>query len=143
MDVSLGKLFVIDYTPISCPRHTWNLSVRPIAECPYYLSLKNDDAHKYHDYMELWERRTQGVKALFPYEGYFLRLFREIKADGGYVLARAAKPMTIYRGTEWLEDGHRRAAILYALFGPDHKVPVAVSARNLPEDLDLCKNPCA
>ena len=142
MNTQVGQLEVILYVPILCPRHRWDLSVRSVLECPYYLCLKNDDRSIYDTYMDVWSKRCHDVKRKRPYD-YFMEQVDGMRRDGGYRSDKAGtEPMRIYKGTRWLLDGHHRAAILCALFGPQTVVPVHESDEELPKDLDQCKNPC-
>lgn len=143
----MGQLEVIVYIPIDCSRHPWALSVRPVMECPYYLCLKNDDRSIYDAYIDLISKRhseakNPEAKSQYSYD-YFVKLVEGIRQDGGYKSDKAGSaPMRIFKGTRWLEDGHHRAAIICALFGPTTLVPVKEVDKALPEDLDLCANPC-
>ena len=142
-EIAVGELKVIAYVPIQCPQHVWKLTVLPVTECAYYRCVKNDDAQAYHDYMDLWAKRNAEMKHKYPYSEYFLKLVKEIREARGYDPAKSAKqPIKIFKGTRWLEEGHHRAAIICALFGPEANVSVEVSSSNLPNDLDLCSNPC-
>lgn len=142
MEIPVGELEVIIYVPVRCAKHQWNLSVRPVTECPYYRCVKENDEAVYADYMSLWAKRTPGVIAQYPY-GQFRELVEEITIDGGYVSEKASgEPMRIYKGTKWLEDGHHRAAIICALFGPNVRIPVTEVDKPRPNDIDQCSNPC-
>jgi len=148
MDIPVGQLEVIVYIHVECskagPGHSegWDLTVTPVMECPYYLSVRNDDEQIYRNYMNLWAKRDANEAAKYPY-CKFKTLVEGIKADGGYKQCKAtAEPMKVYKGTNWLEDGHHRAAIICALFGPEHVVSVGESSSALPTDLNQCSNPC-
>lgn len=142
MDTQVGELEVILYIPIRCSRHLWDLSVRPVMECPYYLCIKNKDRSIYDTYMDLWSKRDPVMKTNRPYD-HFMEQVNGMLRDGGYRSDRAGtEPMRIYKGKRWLLDGHHRAAILCALFGPRTVVAVQESDEELPKDLDQCKNPC-
>ena len=112
-------------------------------KCPYYLCLKNDDRSIYDTYMDLWSKRDPDVKRNRPYD-HFMRQVEGMLLDWGYRSQRAAgtEPMRIYEGKRWLLDGHHRAAIICALFGPTTVVPVQEFEEGPPQDLDQCKNPC-
>jgi hypothetical protein len=142
MDIQVGQLEVILYIPIQCSKHPWDLSVRSVMECPYYLCLKSGDRSIYDTYMDLWSGRCPDVKRNRPYD-HFMRQVDGILRDGGYRSDEAGtEPMRIYKGTRWLLDGHHRAGIICALFGPTTAVPVQEVDEELPRDLDQCKNPC-
>jgi hypothetical protein len=142
MDIPVGQLEVIIYIPTRCSRHPWDLSVRPVMECPYYLCLKNEDRSIYDTYMDLMSKRHPDAKSQRPYD-HFMTQVDGIRRDGGYKSDKAGtEPMRIYKGTRWLLDGHHRAAIICALFGPTKEVPVEECDRALPADLHQCANPC-
>ena len=142
MDIQVDQLEVILYIPIQCSKHPWDLSVRSVMECPYYLCLKNGDRSIYDTYMDLWSKREPDVKRNRPHD-HFMRQVDGMLRDGGYRSDKAGtEPMRIFRGTRWLLDGHHRAAIICALFGPTTVVPVQEFDRGLPQDLNQCKNPC-
>ena len=142
MDIQVGQLEVIVYIPIRCSKHPWDLSVRSVMECPYYLCLKNEDRSSYDTYMDLIWKRPEARSQCRPYDD-FMRQVDGIRQDGGYRSDKAAnEPMTIYKGTRWLKDGHHRAAVICALFDPMTEVPVEEFDGEWPPDLDQCANPC-
>ena len=144
--IPVGKLQVATYIPIRCKKHCWCLSVQPVIECPYFLCVKNGDRSAYDTYMDLWAKRTPAVKHEHPYDD-FLKLVERIRLDGDYKPEKA-QPMTLHKGTSLqytghlLQDGHHRAAIICALFGPGKEVPVEEDGSEPPKDLYLCDNPC-
>jgi hypothetical protein len=141
MDIPVGQLQVIIYIPIRCPKHRWDLSVRSVKECPYYLCIKNGDRTVYDTYMDLISKRPEAKSQCRPYDD-FMRFVEGIRQDGGYRSDKAARdPMRIYKGTMWLLDGHHRVAVICALFGPRKEVPVKEIDEALPADLDQCANP--
>ncbi len=143
LKIAVGELTVSDYISVNCPKHTWDLAEVPITNCPYYLCLAHNNERAYHDYMALWAKRHPKVIADYPYEGYFMPLVAQIRADGGYVEAKGEKqPMWVWKRTMWLGDGHRRAAILCALLGKEYVVSVIESDRQPPTDHNQCSNPC-
>lgn len=147
MDIQVDQLEVTVYIPIECSKHLWDLSVLPVMNCPYYLCLKNDDRSIYDKYMDLISKRhpeakNPEAKSKYSYD-YFMGLVEGIRRDGSYKSDKAgSEPMRIFKGTSWLLDGHHRAAIICALFGPTTVVPVKEVDDARPEDLDLCANPC-
>jgi hypothetical protein len=143
MEIPVGQLEVIVYVPVECPTHPddgWALGILPVAQCAYYQSAKTGNEQPYDEYMNAMERRHPNAKAEYPYQK-FKELVDEIRADGGYRCDRVG-PVAVYKGTMWVEDGHHRAAIICALFGPDYQVPVTVSGSDLPTDVGRRCNRC-
>lgn len=148
MQIAVEDLKVIAYTPVTCPDHTWNLTAIPVDACAYYQCVKHGDPSKYDQYMDLWERymdlwerRTPGQKAKLPYSDFSL-MVESIRSHGMYRPEKFSDPLEVYAGTTVLSDGHHRAAIVMALFGPGQALEVRTSTDRYPMDLDLCKNPC-
>jgi hypothetical protein len=137
----VGDLQVAGYTKIVCPHdppHTWNLCMIPVADCAYYHCVRTGDRKFFDDYIDLRALRTPSEKTHRTYEK-FLELVGRVKNAGGYRRELAgAEPMRVHIGTKCLYDGHHRAGIVCALFGPDTIVPVEEGPDTYPKDLDLC-----
>jgi hypothetical protein len=137
MEIAVGRLKVIMYVPIQCSKHTWNLTIKPIQGCPYYRCIINNDASIYNAYMALWAKRTPTITMERPYSD-FISLFDSIQARG-YIPER---PVTVYQDVACLEDGHHRASIICALYGPEYKLHIEVLKKAVPCDIEQCSNPC-
>lgn len=140
MEIAVGHLKVIMYVPIQCSKHTWNLTIKPIQECPYYRCIINNDASLYDGYIALWAKRDPVVMTKHPYV-QFISLLNNIKTKG-YTADEKEDAISVYHDTTCLEDGHHRAAIICALYGPEHRLNVDVLDDELPCDIDQCANPC-
>jgi len=139
MEIAVGCLKVIIYVPIQCPKHAWSLSIKPIQGSPYCQCVITGDESIYHSYMALWAKRTPAVTAEYPYER-FSCLVNSIRTRG--YQPDEKYPLRVYRNTNCLEDGHHRAAIVYALCEPGYKLHVEILDQDVPRDLDQCFNPC-
>jgi hypothetical protein len=140
-EIRVADLRVVEYTKIACPHnppHTWNLHEIPVTDCAYYLCAKTGDRKFFDDYINLWAIRTPSEKTKRTYER-FLKLVDQVRAANGYRAELAGeKTVRVHIGTKCLYDGHHRAAIICALFGPDTTVPVEEGPDSYPKDLDLC-----
>lgn len=139
--IRVADLQVVAYTRIKCPhnpQHTWNLSKIPVTCCAYYQCVKMGQESFFNGYIDLWAVRKPGVTTDHTY-GKFLKLVEQVRGAKGYSDELAgSEPMRIHRGTTCLYDGHHRAAIICALFGPGILVPVEEGTDAYPQDLDLC-----
>jgi hypothetical protein len=135
------RVEVIEYTKIVCPHdppHIWNLREIPVTDCAYYHCAKVGDRKFFDDYIDLWAIRTPSEKIKRTYER-FLTLVHQVWSAKGYRAKLAGtEPMRVHVGTKCLYDGHHRAAIICALFGPDRTVPVQEGPDPYPKDLELC-----
>jgi hypothetical protein len=141
-ELRVADLHVIEYTKIVCPHdppHTWNLSEILVTVCAYYHCAKTGDRKYFDDYIDLWAIRTPGEKGKRTYNR-FLKLLDQVRNANGYRAELAGREtMRVHIGTTCLYDGHNRAAIICALFGPDTVVPLEEGPDPFLEDLDLCK----
>jgi hypothetical protein len=140
-EIRVAELQVVEYTKIVCPHdtpHTWNLREIAITDCAYYHCAKTGERKFFDDYIDLWAIRTPHEKTTRTYER-FLKLLNQVRNANGYRAELARKEtMRVHIGTTCLYDGHHRAAIICALFGPDTAVPVEEGPDLYPKDLDLC-----
>jgi hypothetical protein len=141
LEIGVGDLKVIEYTKIDCPHdppHTWNLREIPLTECAYYHCVKTGNRKFFDDYIDLLAIRTPSQKTKRTYER-FLELLGQVQAANGYCVELAGtETMRVHIGTKCLYDGHHRAAMICALFGPDTAVPAEEGPDPYPKDLDLC-----
>jgi hypothetical protein len=147
MIIPVGTLYVSIYGDVSCTKHTWDLVVVPVMECPYYLAIKHKDKSLHDKYVSIAKRRHPdwGEQGSNSYNA-LMKLTASILKNG-YRPDLPDVPMRVWKGTRLLEDGHHRAAVMCALFGPEYKVDVVendvVLEIGYPADHCLCGNPCS
>ncbi len=74
----------------------------------------------------------------------FVNLVQQIRSDRVFRVDKKG-PIVVYAGTNWVLDGHHRAAIFCALYGPEYLIPVSEANDpkiKLPDDINLSCNIC-
>jgi hypothetical protein len=116
-------------------------------ECSYYFAARDHDSNAFDRYIdfaaerilrEKGEQACSEFRAEHTYDRKIVKLAAQIRAYGGYNPDAGTLPA-------WgnlLEDGHHRAAVICAIYGPDYKVPVSQSLNKYPDDIDLCAREC-
>ncbi len=139
MKKRVGDLMVaIHYKP-NCGRHDRDVKNVPVRECPYYLSIVQEDESIHERYVAVAKSSSSNYLKETRYTyGSLMRLAFSLAKDGYRDEKGAKEPMKVYRESNLLHDGHHRAAVLLALHGPEYLVDVV----ELDEEVPIHEHRC-
>ena len=137
--VPVCKLEVSIYYKVTCAKHKVDLKCVSVLEAAYYKCLVADNNRVVFDeYVALARLKKPSWR---PEDTFcnFVQLVESIRTCG---FDSGKGDLTVWSGTNWLKDGHHRAAIL-SWIDPDYSVEVNELEENPPTDHNQCSNPCS
>lgn len=140
MKIAVGKLEVSVYIEAEDCEDKWDLICVPVMKCPYYLTLDTGNRTIHDNYVCIAKRRHPNWGD--TYED-LIKLFCNIEKNG---FNPELAPMSVWKDTTMVNDGHHRAAVLCKLYGPGFDINVVedgeVEDNGYPPKHYRCSNPC-
>lgn len=138
--VLVRELEVSEYYKVTCPKHEVDLKRVSVLECAYYKCLSSGNNRAIFDeYVALpFLRKPPSGRP----EDTFCNFMKLVESMRNCGVESERDDLTVWRGTNWLKDGHHRAAALLWI-DPDRLVLVNELEDNPPKDHNQCSNPCS